>query len=608
MTEFGAINTLVLVVYLLGNLWLGFALSKKVDSANDFFLGRRTIPWWAIGISVAATYVSALSFLGGPAWSYADGLSVIAIHLNYPIVIFLVIAFFLPFFYNSGVPSIYEYLERRFGHESRVVISLIFLVSQALSSAAVLYAVALVIEFITGVDVIMAILIVSAIALAYTLMGGIAAVIWTDVIQAGILLLGAGIIFAALVFKLELPLSETLAVLSEQGKLDPLNFSFDFTEVSTVWSGVIAMTLYHVTVYGANQMLVQRTLASKNIGDAKKSFLMMGYAAFIIYLLFFLLGVLFYNYYGGRVFENENTIILEFAGSLAIPGLTGLITAAVVAASMSSLDSALNSMATVTTIDFYKRYYRPQANPVQDLRISRIFTVFWAIAIVVPAILYSRSGGSILETLSMVGSYFVGAKLSMFGLGFFSKHTTQRGLLIGVAAGFVVVWIVAVNTNIAWPWYCAIGAITNTLVALAGSLLIDGPQAEYSPYTVQGPAEALQGTGPAGEGQGVVSRARQDRPLFPIPAGLFRGKPAAVVGDRHPVLRTRLNPQRRLIPPNCWRPASERHDRKTAGTGTRPALSNREPARPMARKSRREYRHWRPHGKFGRRQPPQPAR
>lgn len=486
MAEFGITNTLVLVVYLLGNLWLGFVLSKRVDSANDFFLGRRTIPWWAIGISVAATYVSALSFLGGPAWSYSDGLSVIAIHLNYPIVIFLVIAFFLPFFYNSGVPSIYEYLERRFGHESRIVISLIFLVSQALSSAAVLYAVALVIEFITGIDVIASILMVSVIALAYTMMGGIAAVIWTDVIQAGILLLGAGIIFVALLINLELPLTETLRVLSDQGKLDPLNFNFDLTEVSTVWSGVIAMTLYHLTVYGANQMMVQRTLASKNIGDAKKSFLMMGYAAFVIYLLFFLLGVLFYNYYGGRVFENENTIILEFAGSLAIPGLMGLLTAAVVAASMSSLDSALNSMATVTTIDFYKRYYRPDTNPVQDLRISRIFTVFWAIAIIVPAILYSRSSGSILETLSMVGSYFVGAKLSMFGLGFFSRHTTQRGLLIGVAAGFIVVWVVAVNTNIAWPWYCAIGAIVNTTVALAGSLLIDGPQAEYSRYTVQG--------------------------------------------------------------------------------------------------------------------------
>ena len=137
MTEFGALNWGILVVYILGNLLLGFVLGKKVHTADDYYLGNRSTPWWAIGISVVATYVSALSFLGGPAWSYSEGLSVIAIHLNYPIVIFLVITYFLPFFYNSGVASIYDYQEQRFGKTSRAVISIIFLVTQALTSAAV---------------------------------------------------------------------------------------------------------------------------------------------------------------------------------------------------------------------------------------------------------------------------------------------------------------------------------------------------------------------------------------------------------------------------------------------------------------------------------------
>ena len=486
LQAFGLINWLVLGAYLCANIVLGFVLSKKVTTADDFFVGQRNIPWWAIGISVVATYVSALSFLGGPAWAYTEGLSVIAIHLNYPLVIFIVVAFFLPFFFNSGVASIYEYLEKRFGPTSRGLIAAIFLVSQTLTSAAVLYATALVLEFITGMPVIYAIIIITLIGLIYTIMGGLAAVIWTDVIQALILLVGALIITVSLINNLSLPLGETLEILKAEGKTNPLNFSFDTTQVSTVWTGVIAMTLFHITVYGANQMMVQRTLASKNIGDAKKSFLMMGYFAIFVYFLFFLLGILFYSYYGGRDFDNGNTIILDFASSLAIPGLMGIIAAAVIAASMSSLDSAFNSMSTVTTIDFYQKYVKPDATSEHYLLASRIFTIFWALAIIIPAFMYTKSNGSVLEALSKVGSYFVGAKLAMFGLGFFSKHTTEKGLITGVVAGFGVLWWVASNTDIAWPWYCAIGGIVNITVSIGASLIIDGPQAEYSRYSVQG--------------------------------------------------------------------------------------------------------------------------
>ena len=486
MGDFGILNWSILVAYLVGNLLLGFALSKRVANAEDFYLGRRGTPWWAIGISVVATYVSALSFLGGPAWAYDQGLAVIAIHLNYPLVICLVVVFFLPFFFNSGVASIYEYQERRFGPSARSVMSGIFLVSQGLTSAAILYGTALVIEFITGVDVLYAIILVTLIALVYTILGGIAAVIWTDVIQAGVLLVGAGIIFFALLDQLPAPLLDMLSELKRQGKTNALDLSFDFAKEATIWSGVIAMALYHTTVYGANQMMVQRTLAAKNIGDAKKAYLMMGFAAFFIYFLFMFLGVLFYGYYGGAEFDNSNTIILAFAADYALPGLMGIIAAAVIAAAMSSLDSSLNSMATVSTVDFYERFFRPGESGEHYLRISRIFTLIWAAAIILPAILLSRSEGSILQTLSQLGSYFVGAKLSMYGLGFFSKHASEKGVLVGVLVGFFVVWWVAVFTDIAWPWYCLIGGLVNVAVSWPASLLIDGRQTEYSEYTVRG--------------------------------------------------------------------------------------------------------------------------
>jgi SSS family solute:Na+ symporter len=486
MTVFSTLDWSILIVYIIGNLLLGYFLSKRINTAEDFYLGRRSTPWWAIGISVIATYVSALSFLGAPAWSYTDGLSVIAIHLNYPLVILLVITLFLPFFYNSGVASIYEYQEKRFGPKARGLVSTIWLISQTLTSAAILYATSLVLEFITGIDVVNAILIVTVIALVYTALGGITAVIWTDVIQAGVLFVGAFIIFFALLENLTLPLGETLAELKAIGKLDALDFSMDLSNVTTAWSGIVAMTLFHVTVYGTNQMMVQRTLASKNIGDAKKSYLMMGFAAFFVYFLFIFMGVLFYAYYGGVEFENGNTIILQFAAEYGLPGLMGIIAAAVMAASMSSLDSAFNSLSTVSTIDFYQKYFVKDASPQHYLKVTRVFTLFWAAVIIAPAIMYSKSTGSILETLSQVGSYFVGAQLGMFALGFFSKNASERGLLVGTAVGFLVVWYVATHTDVAWPWYCLVGAATNMTVSTVASIAIDGFQKTWSPYSIRG--------------------------------------------------------------------------------------------------------------------------
>lgn len=486
MENLGALNWSIVILYLVVNLVMGSMLSKKIHTAEDYYVGQKTTPWWAIGLSVMATYVSAMSFLGGPAWSYQSGLGVMMIQINYPLVVFLVITFFLPFFYNSGVVSIYEYQERRFGKKARAVMSIIFMMTQTLSSAAVLYATALVLSYMTGFDVVHAIIAISLIALVYTMMGGITAVIWTDVLQALILLVGAIIILFALIDRMPESLSLTLDALRDQDKLNILDWSLDTKVTATVWSGVIAMTLYHTTVYGANQMVVQRALAARNIGDAKKSFMLMGFGAFFIYFMFLMMGVLFFSYYGGREFDNSNTIVLEFAAEYGMPGLLGIVAAAVVAASMSSLDSALNSLATVTTVDFYEKYLRPGASGEHYLKASRWFTVLWAVLIVGPAIAFAGNQGSVLELLTKAGSFFVGAKLSMYALGFFSRDTTERGLLVGVAAGFVAVWAVAVWTDISWPWYCAIGAFFNVVVSLGASRLLDGRQSEYSPYTVKG--------------------------------------------------------------------------------------------------------------------------
>ena len=493
MPEFGLLNWSIVLAYLAGNLLLGWIMSRRIKTSEDYYLGDRSSPWWAIGISVVATYVSALTFLGGPAWAYGDGMAALAIHVNYPLVIFIVVVFFLPFFFNSGVASIYEYLERRFGRNSRSVMSLLFLITQSITSATILTATAIVVTFVTGLDARWAIVIIAAVVLIYTLMGGMNAVIWTDVLQGVILFIGAGIILFN-VLGLVSPLSDALNFLAENGKLDPINTSLDLAIAPTIWAGVLAMTLFHITVYGANQMMVQRALAAKNIGDAKKSYLLMGFAAFFIYFMFFFLGALLYVHFKGEPFDRPNDIVLIFANSLAIPGLMGIIAAAVMSASMSSLSSAFNSLATITVTDFYEPFIKQGASPRHYLRASRIATLLWTLAILPLAFAFISSKGSILETLTAVGSYFVGAKLAMFGLGFFSKHTTEKGLLIGVAAGFVGIYILKLGIPftgwtpppIAWPWFVVIGGVVNITVSISASIATTGFQSDWHEHSVPG--------------------------------------------------------------------------------------------------------------------------
>lgn len=491
--EFGTLNWTIVLVYLLGNLGLGYAMSRKVNSAADYQIGDRSAPWWAIGISVIATYVSALSFLGGPAWAYGDGMAALAIHINYPLVIFVVVVVFLPFFYNSGVASIYEYLERRFGPTSRSVMSAIFLLTQTITTASILTATAVVITFATGIDVRLSIIGMTLIVLVYTMLGGMNAVIWTDVLQGVILFVGAGIVLWGLLGEVS-PLSGALDTLATEGKLNPIVTDLDFSVAPTVWAGVFAMTLFHITVYGTNQMMVQRALAAKTLGDAKKSYLMMGYAAFFIYFLFFFIGALLFVHFQGKPFAQPNEIILVFAQSLAIPGLMGILAAAVLSASMSSLSSAFNSLATISVTDFYQRFFKTDADDKHYLMASRVFTVVWGALAIPVAFAFINSGGSILERLSQVASYFVGAKLAMFGLGFLSKHTNEKGLLVGVAAGFVGLYGIVAGIpfvdwtppNIAWPWYVVIGGAINIVVSWTASVIIGGFQSEWPEQTVPG--------------------------------------------------------------------------------------------------------------------------
>lgn len=198
-----------------------------------------------------------------------------------------------------------------------------------------------------------------------------------------------------------------------------------------------------------------------------------------------------------------------------MPGLMGIIVAAVVAASMSTLGAAINSLATVSNVDFYQKYLCKDASPRHYLTVSRLLTAFWAIGIIVPAILYSTSQGSVLQVLTKFGSYFVGANLSMFGLGFYSKQTTEKGLLTGVVCGFVAVCYVVLYTELAWPWYCLIGGATNIVIGVIASRLIDGSQKEWSEFSVPGQQRKFIAQGlPQSVGRWSLVPGKVDQPSY----------------------------------------------------------------------------------------------
>ena len=450
-----AYDLFVISFYLGLLVYIGYKSSIKLNTFSNFTIGSKTSPWWAIGLSVMATYVSALSFLGGPAWAYNTGMSALMIHVNYPLVIFVCVAFFIPLLYKNKIVSIYDYCLQRFGKLTQIYMSLLFCITTSIAAGSIISATSIALGYALDIDILTSIFLIVLVVSIYTSYGGMDAVIWTDVLQTVIFIGGALIVFVMLLYQLDL--GNSLSYLNEADKLSPIIGTLDFDIATTVYAGVFAMTIYHITVYGTNQMLMQRALGAKNIVDAKKGYLFMGYSAFFVYVLFFSIGALLFAYYQGATFENTNTIILHYINQQNIPGLLGLISVAVLSASMSSTSSALNSLTTVTIADFL--------NKSKTVRMARITNFLWAVLLIPIAIWFANSTGSVLVTLSAVGSYFVGAKFAVFFLGMFSKNVKETDLLLGIVTGFLAVWYVATTTDVAWPWYAVIGSIVNILVS-----------------------------------------------------------------------------------------------------------------------------------------------
>lgn len=440
---------LVVVLYILTTILISYLVNFRSSSDRDFATGGKKFGWFTAGVSILATYISAMTFVGMPGWVYSAGMGAMSIHLNYPIVIFFTVIFFVPVFYRLGLTSIYEYLEYRFGVAARTINSIVFLVVQCISSGVILYAVGLMLIQVLPLTITEAIIAISIFTACYTYAGGIATVIWTDMFQSAVLMTGCIAIFVTLLTEIN-----TTSHLSRE-YLNIINFSFDPGLDTTLWAGVVAVSFLHLSVYGTNQLIIQRTLATKCEKTAQKSMLLCGYGSFFIYLFFAVLGVLLSVFYQNRPFENSNEVILDFVFNHTHPIVVGLVISALAAAAMSTLDSTYNSMATVVTIDIYKRFIRKHASKAHYEKVARKMSLLAAVMIIVPALL-AVSNESVLKTIASLTSIFVGIRLGSFVLGLFWPNANEKGVIIGSIMSVFAVFA-TLYLNVAWPWFAPIG-------------------------------------------------------------------------------------------------------------------------------------------------------
>lgn len=312
MSNFGMINWVVLFIYFVAMMFLGARVGKDNTNTESYFLGSRKIPWWAIGLSVMATQCSAVSFIGMPGWGYTSGLTRLTYTFQFPLVMVILMTTFVPFFYNTKVVSIYEYLEKRFGPKSRSIMAFIFLLSRGLQTAVVMYGPALALSLIIGADPKIAIAIMGIFSIIYTIFGGIAAVIWTDVVQMFVIWLGVILAILIPVFSVEGGISSIVGNAAANGMFTGLDFSFSLNNSYSFWGGLLGSGFLYVTYLGTDQSQVQRVLTAKSVRETKLSLSLAGFVVPVQTLLFLLSGICLFTAFGGQAFENSDYVMLTF--------------------------------------------------------------------------------------------------------------------------------------------------------------------------------------------------------------------------------------------------------------------------------------------------------
>ncbi len=470
----------VVVAYVLGTTALGAWFTRRQRDLGTYFVGGRNVGWFLILVSIVATETSTVTFLSVPGLAFnpqGGNLTFLQLAFGYLIGRAAVAWLLLPQFLRGELFSAYQLLRTRFSPAVQRTASGLFLLTRTVADGLRLYLTALLLHQFTGWDMAASVLAMGLITLTYTYLGGMQAVIWTDLIQFIVYILGA--LLAGVVLLGELPggWGGFVAAGEAGGKFQLLDFSLDPHRDFTFWAGVIGGAFLSMASHGADQIMVQRYLCSRSLGQARLALLLSGVVVLAQFLLFLLLGVgLYALHQAGRLPLPRGTSNDEVFGVFIVrhlpPGLVGLVVAAVLAAAMSTLSSSLNSSASALVSDFY-RPLRPGRSEADYLRVSRGATLFWGAAQVTVALLALQgSERSVVERVLSVAGLTTGLVLGLFVLGSLRRPVSSGAALAGLAAGgagVAAAWLPSLwgQAPLAWPWYAPLGTLTTITVALA---------------------------------------------------------------------------------------------------------------------------------------------
>jgi len=459
----------VLVLYLAAITAFGTYLGRKRRSVEDYFLAGRSVPWWAITACVVATETSTLTFTSVPGFAYTGNWSFLQLGLGYILGRIVVSLLLVPAYFRGQLFTSYELLRERFGPSVRSVSAAVFLVYRTLADGVRLHAAALVISVAAGIPEFACILVLALAMMLYTEEGGVKATIWTDVIQLFVYLMGALLILLSIVRRLPGGVAKSLASASATGKLDVLNLSFDPAQAYTLWAGVLGGVFLTLATHGTDHYLVQRLLVARTARDAGRGLILSGFVVCGQFVLFLFIGTLLWSFYRGRSFARGDEVLPSFVAE-ELPGpAIGFILAAVVAAALSP---SLNSLASSTLRDFYLPYLEPGASEAKQIKLGRLFTVFWGLAQASVALAAQRVSSSLEAGLTAL-SYASGPTVGAFLLGVLTRRATTAGTLVGMLVGLMTPFLLGRVTPLAFTWNVAAGASVTYLVGLLASRRVD---------------------------------------------------------------------------------------------------------------------------------------
>ncbi len=494
-SHLAGLDVAVLIAYVVGVVAFGSYFVRRSRSTEGFMAAGRRIPGWAVGLSILGTYVSSISFLALPGKAYSANWNAFVFSLSLPLAAWVATRYFVPLYRKRGEISAYSYLEDRFGPWARSYATICYLLTQVVRMGAIMCLVAMPLHRLLGWDVGTIIIATGVLVTIYTLLGGIEAVIWTDVVQSIVLIGGAVASAALLLFGLPEGMGQLFAIGAEHHKFSLGSFGPSLTE-ATFWVVLLYGLFINLQNFGIDQSYIQRYVTARSTEDARKSVWLGALLYIPISALFFFIGTGLFAYYTAHPQLLSPDIIAAGKPDWVFPhfivtelpmGVRGVLIAAIFAAAMSSVDSSLNCSATLILTDFYKRYFRRDAGERESMRVLYISTLVWGIlgTCIGLAISQVPEGVNILDVWWNLAGIFSGGMLGLFLLGYFSRRARSAPAAIAACIGIlVIVWMTlpkfpglkehlgAFANPLNSLLICVIGTLTIFLVGLALSALV----------------------------------------------------------------------------------------------------------------------------------------